>query len=176
MAPGMSAALEGKLLISILAGTTISMMRAWVPASCTVVRSMPNTPTKVRPMSIGRSGSELMACDEQIREGMTVLSTLDPADPKTHTNRAILLALFTPLGKCRFLDEKVRFPLPVGERQLTFSHVSQHFDAVTAVCGSGPAFVCLVLEAMADGGVMMGLPRSEALELAAQSTSRSRSP
>lgn len=45
----------------------------------------------------------------------------------------------------------------------------QHFDAVTAVCGSGPAFVCLVLEAMADGGVMMGLPRSEALELAAQS-------
>lgn len=47
----------------------------------------------------------------------------------------------------------------------------QHFDAVTAVCGSGPAFVCLVLEAMADGGVMMGLPRGEALELAAQSKS-----
>lgn len=39
---------------------------------------------------------------------MTVLSTLEPSDPKTHTNRAILLALFTPLGKCRFLDEKVR--------------------------------------------------------------------
>lgn len=39
---------------------------------------------------------------------------------------------------------------------------------MTAVCGSGPAFVCLVLEAMADGGVMMGLPRSEALEFAAQ--------
>jgi pyrroline-5-carboxylate reductase len=48
-APGMSKALEGKLLISILAGTTISMMTEWVPASCTVVRSMPNTPTKVRP-------------------------------------------------------------------------------------------------------------------------------
>lgn len=47
MAPGMSKALEGKLLISILAGTTISMMTSWVPASCTVVRSMPNTPTKV---------------------------------------------------------------------------------------------------------------------------------
>lgn len=39
---------------------------------------------------------------------------------------------------------------------------------MTAVAGSGPAFVCVVLEAMADGGVMMGLPRSEALELAAQ--------
>lgn len=83
---------------------------------------------------------------------MTVLSTLSPSDPGTPINREILLALFNPLGKCRFLDEK-------------------HFDAVTAVCGSGPAFICLVLEAMADGGVMMGLPRSEALELAAQSTS-----
>lgn len=47
LAPGMSEALEGKLLISILAGTTISMMREWVPESCTVVRSMPNTPSKV---------------------------------------------------------------------------------------------------------------------------------
>lgn len=44
----MSEALEGKLLISILAGTTISMMREWVPSTCTVVRSMPNTPSKVR--------------------------------------------------------------------------------------------------------------------------------
>ncbi|GAA6061315.1 hypothetical protein JCM10212_003205 [Sporobolomyces blumeae] len=130
LAPGMSQALEGKLLISILAGTTISMMREWVPESCTVVRSMPNTPSKVR-------------------EGMVVVSSLDAADPKTPVQREILMALFTPLGKCRFMDEK-------------------HFDAVTAVCGSGPAFVCLVLEAMADGGVMMGLPRGEALELAAQ--------
>lgn len=48
LVPGMSEALEGKLLISILAGTTISMMREWVPETCTVVRSMPNTPTKVR--------------------------------------------------------------------------------------------------------------------------------
>ncbi|BGP40659.1 delta 1-pyrroline-5-carboxylate reductase [Rhodotorula kratochvilovae] len=128
--PGMSEALEGKLLISILAGTTISMMREWVPESCTVVRSMPNTPSK-------------------IREGMTVVSSLDPTDPKTPVQRDILMALFTPLGRCRFMDEK-------------------HFDAVTAVAGSGPAFVCVVLEAMADGGVMMGLPRSEALELAAQ--------
>jgi len=47
LSEGMSQALEGKLLISILAGTTIGMMREWVPSSCTVVRSMPNTPSKV---------------------------------------------------------------------------------------------------------------------------------
>lgn len=42
---------------------------------------------------------------------MTVLSTLTPSDPKTPVNRDILLNLFTPLGKCRFLDEKVCFSL-----------------------------------------------------------------
>lgn len=41
-----------------------------------------------------------------------MLSTLAPSDPNTIVNREILLALFTPLGKCRFLDEKVPLPLP----------------------------------------------------------------
>jgi pyrroline-5-carboxylate reductase len=85
----------------------------------------------------------------QIREGMTVVSTL-PISPSTEVDRAIILKIFSSIGRCRFLDEK-------------------HFDACTALSGSGPAFACIFLEAMADGGVMMGLPRAEALELAAQS-------
>src|SRR6478736_4277876 len=92
---------------------------------------------------------ELMYVPAQIREGMTVVSPLDPSDAHY---RSLILAIFTSCGRCRFLDEK-------------------HFDACTALAGSGPAFVALVLEAMVDGGVMMGLPRAEALELAAQSTS-----
>lgn len=78
---------------------------------------------------------------------MTIVTPLSDAH-----SCALILAIFTSCGRCRFLDEK-------------------HFDACTALAGSGPAFVALVLEAMADGGVMMGLPRAEALELAAQSTS-----
>ena len=47
--------------------------------------------------------------------------------------------------------------------------VEEHLmSAITAVSGSGPAYVYMVIEAMADAGVREGLTRAAALELAAQ--------
>lgn len=81
-----------------------------------------------------------------IREGMTVLAPGPNADEAT---LSVVERIFASVGRCRVLDES-------------------HLDAVTGLSGSGPAFACVILEALADGGVRMGLPRDVAVELAAQ--------
>ncbi len=45
----------------------------------------------------------------------------------------------------------------------------EQFDSIVALCGSSPAYMFLVLEAMADAAVLTGLNRQTAYQLAAQS-------
>jgi pyrroline-5-carboxylate reductase len=63
------------------------------------------------------------------------------------------------VGTARVLLENVGLAVEVPERLM---------DAVTGLSGSGPAYVYLMIEAMADGGVKQGLPRADAIRLAAQ--------
>lgn len=81
-----------------------------------------------------------------IGEGMTVLS---PGPLVNEAQLDVARRIFESVGRCTVLEEK-------------------HLDAVTGLSGSGPAFACVMLESLADGGVMMGLPRDVAVLLAAQ--------
>ena len=81
-----------------------------------------------------------------VGEGMTVICSGRYAS-KTDMQRA--QAIFEAVGLC----------LPVDE---------VHFNAVTALSGSGPGYQFLIMEALADAGVRVGLPRQLALTLVAQ--------
>ena len=69
-------------------------------------------------------------------------------------DQAVASAIFESVGKVVFVEEHL-------------------IDAVTALSGSGPAYVYQMIEALADGGVKVGLPRSIAEVLAAQTVAGS---
>ncbi|XP_047540747.1 pyrroline-5-carboxylate reductase isoform X1 [Vanessa atalanta] len=83
-----------------------------------------------------------------VKEGAAALSRGSKA---TAEDAKIAAELFRAVGTC---DE-------VPEYQM---------DAVTALSGSGPAYVYMLIESLADGGVRCGLPRDLAMRLATQTT------
>jgi pyrroline-5-carboxylate reductase len=80
--------------------------------------------------------------------GMTALCKGQFADVK-HLDMAS--ALFEVVGRTVVVDEK-------------------HMDAVTGLSASGPAYIYIILESLAEAGVKVGLPRDVATLLAAQTT------
>jgi pyrroline-5-carboxylate reductase len=81
-----------------------------------------------------------------VQEGMSVLSMCECIHDK---EMGLVRGIFMSVGKVLVLPEK-------------------HMDAVTALSGSGPAFVSLFAEAMIAAGMKMGLTEENSAELAIQ--------
>ena len=136
---GVREALAGKLLISILAGVPVSQIEEILYGSSTEPK--PASEDRCRVVRVMPNTAALN------RESMTVIAKSTPPLPSDQAS--LITWMFTRIGRVVHLPPSA-------------------MDASTALCGSGPAFFALMLEAMADGAVAMGIPRAEAQEMAAQ--------
>lgn len=81
-----------------------------------------------------------------VNEGM---SAIVKGHYATDEQANFVLKLFKSIGRAIIVQEKL-------------------INAVTGISGSGPAFIFVIIEALADGGLKLGLTKQAALELAAQ--------
>lgn len=81
-----------------------------------------------------------------VGEGMSVLCTNLLV---SEAEKEQVMSLFNSFGKSELIEESL-------------------MDAIPAISGSSPAYVYMFIEALADGGVMQGIPRKTAYKLAAQ--------
>jgi pyrroline-5-carboxylate reductase len=79
------------------------------------------------------------------------ITALCPGRFVSEAQMAVAQRIFQTVGRTVVVDEK-------------------HMDAVTGLSGSGPAFLYIIIEALAEAGVNVGLPRDVATLLAAQTT------
>jgi pyrroline-5-carboxylate reductase len=86
-----------------------------------------------------------------------------------NTPALVQMGVFALSSDCDLTDEERQIAETVFSCMGTVQWVPERLmDAVCGVSGSGPAYVAMFIEAMADGGVREGLPRKTAYELAAQ--------
>ena len=119
--------MDGKAVISIMAGVTTDSIRKMIDGKIRLLRLMPNTPAMVGAGAFSLdSGTDLSDEEKDFAE-----------------------KLFSSIGIVEWMPESL-------------------IDTACGLAGAGPAYIYLVIEALADGGVLKGLPRQTALNLAAQ--------
>lgn len=121
------------VVVSIMAGKTLTFLSKHLPKNAAIVRAMPNTPA-----AIGR-GITVAVPNARVKSGAR-----DLAD-----------ALLAATGPVEWIKNE------------------KWMDAVTAVSGSGPAYVFLLAESLARAGVAAGLPKPLAMKLARETVSGS---
>lgn len=116
-----------QLVISIVAGRSVSYIQKALGSDIRLIRLMPNTPALVGAGMTAACGGANVS-EKDMEEAGKICSTF---------------------GRFEIVPESL-------------------FDAVTGVSGSSPAYIFMVIEAMADAAVLGGMPRTQAYRFAAQ--------
>jgi pyrroline-5-carboxylate reductase len=120
-----------------------------LPADALLISVMAGVTTTQLEAMLGKANPWVRAMPNTpcvVGHGMTVICRGEHAQP-AHLDLAE--KIFAAVGRCLVVDEA-------------------YCNAITALSGSGPAYMYLVMEALADAGVRVGLPRGLALTLVAQ--------
>lgn len=125
MDPSVLEASKGSLVLSVLAGTTLSRLSQLFPQARNIVRTMPNTPG-------------------QIGAGITAYA---PFHQLSESDQANVSQILSSLGKFHRVEES-------------------DLDAVTAISGSGPAYVFEFCAALREAAINNGLEADLAHDLA----------
>lgn len=116
--------LNGKITVSIAAGTTLAAIEKIIGSDKCLIRVMPNTPA-------------------QVNCGMAVVC---PNKNASKDDTKTVCDIFDAVGSSVVLDEK-------------------YINAATALHGSSPAYIYMLIDAMADSGVKYGIPKDVALKI-----------
>lgn len=127
----------------------IAEIRAAVPGDALIVSVLAGVTSEALEAAFGGNHAVVRTMPNTpmlVDEGATAIA------PGTHASSeqvALVQQMFEAVGKVEVVPEYL-------------------LDAVTGLSGSGPAYIYMVIEALTDGGVKQGIPRPQALRLAAQ--------
>jgi pyrroline-5-carboxylate reductase len=129
----------------------------------TVLRGIAQDLARDRLVISVAAGVPIAAIERRLQPPMRIVRAM-PNTPATVGAGATAIALGehatdADLATAKTIFDSVGLTVVLDEVQL---------DAVTGLSGSGPAYIFLIIEALADAGVKVGLSRRSALQLAAQ--------
>ncbi len=124
-------------------------LRGKIPASTLVISVLAGTTMQEVSDALDFRGAVVRAMPNIAATVGLAATAMCTADETDASKRSLTERIFGCVGDAHWVRES-------------------HLDAVTGLSGSGPAYIYMVIEALTDGGVKMGLPRQLALDLSVQ--------